>query len=211
MDGVLLSWFDCVALGILHEDYPSTWRHSQKGTSVSSIGATPSSFVYDGLLLLSPTPDEIQRIEDAIARGYADLFDQSGILTERKGPEMVIELKDDVFSNSTTPFIAAFNSVYDPVGQVQVPASLYGVEQLQRRIQQKGGISVLRGRQHRPCRGRHPSVRFILSRTCDGRLCCPIGGPGRRHHVQHEEMPVCQTASKLGGLPNPTGRGCCRP
>ena len=95
VDGVLLSWFDCVALGILHEDYPRPWRHSQKGTSVSSIGATPPSFVYDGPLPLSPSPDEIQRIGDAIARGYADVFDQSGILTEMKGPEMVIELKDD--------------------------------------------------------------------------------------------------------------------
>lgn len=95
VDGVLLSWFDCVTLGILHEDYPRPWRHSQKGTSISSVGATQPSFVYDGPLPLSPSQDEIQRIGDAIARGYADVFDQSGKLTEMKGPEMVIELKDD--------------------------------------------------------------------------------------------------------------------
>jgi hypothetical protein len=51
--------------------------------------------VYDGPLPLSPTPEKIQRIGDAITRGYADVFDQSGILTKMKGPEMVIELKDD--------------------------------------------------------------------------------------------------------------------
>jgi hypothetical protein len=51
--------------------------------------------VYDGPLPLSPYPEEIQWIGNAITRGYADVFDHSGIITEMKEPEMVIELKDD--------------------------------------------------------------------------------------------------------------------
>jgi hypothetical protein len=43
---------------------------------------------------LHPNLDDVKRIEEAIADGYADVFDQSGVLKCMECPEMTFELKD---------------------------------------------------------------------------------------------------------------------
>ncbi|KZS02059.1 Uncharacterized protein APZ42_001050, partial [Daphnia magna] len=98
VEGLLVAWHDCKALGILHEDYPKPVRKTATGISIKSLASTvkpenPCGFI--GPIPSHPTLDDVKRIEEAIADGYADVFDQSGVLKCMEGPEMTIELKDD--------------------------------------------------------------------------------------------------------------------
>ncbi|KAI9551307.1 hypothetical protein GHT06_002507 [Daphnia sinensis] len=69
ISGLLLSWYDCINLGILHDEYPRPWKNSRRG--------------------------DIQRIGNDIARQFDDVFDQTGSLNCMEGQEMIIELADD--------------------------------------------------------------------------------------------------------------------
>lgn len=96
--GLLLSWYDCVSLGILHEDYPRPWRKQKTGTKINSVTSAPRGeepFVYTGFVPLNPSPDDIQRIGDDIANAFTAVFDQTGELNCMEGPDMIIELTDD--------------------------------------------------------------------------------------------------------------------
>ncbi|EFX78031.1 hypothetical protein DAPPUDRAFT_105619 [Daphnia pulex] len=96
--GLLLSWYDCVSLGILHEDYPRPWRKQKTGTKINSVTSAARGeepFVYTGFVPLNPSPDDIQRIGDDIANVFTAVFDQTGELNCMEGPDMIIELTDD--------------------------------------------------------------------------------------------------------------------
>ncbi|KAI9560516.1 hypothetical protein GHT06_011451 [Daphnia sinensis] len=84
--GLLLSWYDCVDLGILHENYPRPWKRQNISTQIGAIDAAPprsQPFVYYGPVPLMPTSEDIQRIEGDVVKEFT------------AGPEMIIELKDD--------------------------------------------------------------------------------------------------------------------
>jgi hypothetical protein len=98
VEGLLLSCYDFVDLGILHENYPRPWRKQQLSSQISAVGAIPSRskpIVYQGPVPLEPTAEDIQRIEADIVKEFTAVFDQSGSLNFMEGPEMIIELKDD--------------------------------------------------------------------------------------------------------------------
>jgi hypothetical protein len=111
--GLLLSWYDCVDLGILHENYPRPYKKQQLSTRIGAIDAIPprsQPFIYPGLVPLMPTAEHIQRIEGDIAKEFTDVFDQSGSLNCMEGPEMVIELKDGAepfYVNGARPILFA--------------------------------------------------------------------------------------------------------
>ncbi|EFX64172.1 hypothetical protein DAPPUDRAFT_266896 [Daphnia pulex] len=102
ISGLLLSWYDCISLGILHDGYPRPWKNSRHGMQINSLPTAnrrKAPYVYDGIVPLDPSPDDIQRIGNDIARQFDDVFDQTGSLNCMEGPEMIIELTDDA-----TPF-----------------------------------------------------------------------------------------------------------
>jgi hypothetical protein len=102
ISGLLLSWYDCISLGILHDGYPRPWKNSRHGMQINSLQTAnrrKAPYVYDGIVPLDPSPDDIQRIGNDIARQFDDVFDQTGSLNCMEGPEMIIELTDDA-----TPF-----------------------------------------------------------------------------------------------------------
>ena len=98
ISGLLLSWYDCISLGILHDGYPRPWKKSCHGNQINSLQTAnhrEPSYVYDGIVPLDPTPDDIRRIGNDIAKQFDDVFDQTGSLNCMEGPEMVIELTED--------------------------------------------------------------------------------------------------------------------
>lgn len=97
MSGLLLSWIDCKALGILHRDYPMPIDQQRPIASVTEIPHPPRPDFHP--LLKKPTPanpteTEIAAIKEAILASFADVFDQS-TLNCMEGPDMDILLRDD--------------------------------------------------------------------------------------------------------------------
>jgi hypothetical protein len=80
ISGLLLSWYDCISLGILHDGYPRPWKKSRHGIQINSLQTAShreSPYVYDGIVPLDLTPDEIQRIGSEIAKQFDEVFDQT--------------------------------------------------------------------------------------------------------------------------------------
>ena len=85
--GVLLSWYACQNLGILHKDYPGQLVVQKVSVPdrVSLLGGVPES----------PTAPEIQDIEAKLKDMYKDVFDQNTFLPIMDGEPMKIHLKDN--------------------------------------------------------------------------------------------------------------------
>ena len=86
--GVLISWTDCIALGILHADYPRSLFRSKPEVEVSSIPE-------------NPTTEQVNQIREAIVTEYRDVFDRmlSGKLPVMAGKKMTIQLRDGAVSH----------------------------------------------------------------------------------------------------------------
>ena len=83
--GMLISWVDCIALNILHPDYPRPL----------TVRAVTDKSVIDGPIPERPTEEQIAQFRQAIISRYQKVFDRekSGRLPLMKGPKMVIRLK----------------------------------------------------------------------------------------------------------------------
>jgi hypothetical protein len=91
ISGLLISWYDCIALGILPENYPMPIRRTQ-------FNSVSKSEVSSETLATVPTeyPDElIESVREELVKEFERVFDQSEGLRCMDGPEMVISLKDD--------------------------------------------------------------------------------------------------------------------
>jgi len=91
--GMLISWLDCIALGILHRDYPLPIDSSRSPTAVQAVHET--SFL-DGPIPEKPSEEQIAQFRQAIIKRYQKVFDRekSGKLPLMHGPKMMIRLKD---------------------------------------------------------------------------------------------------------------------
>ena len=100
MSGLLLSWVDCIALGILHRNYPLPIESpSTISTVVNQLQhldpSQPSLHsLLRGPLPADPTEAERAAFKDAIVSSFSDVFDQS-TLRSMEGPDMDIQLRDD--------------------------------------------------------------------------------------------------------------------
>ncbi len=97
MSGLLLSWIDCKALGILHRDYPMPIGQQRPIASVTEIPHPPQPDLHPLLkkpMPANPTETEKTAIKEAILARFADVFDQS-TLNCMEGPDMDILLRDD--------------------------------------------------------------------------------------------------------------------
>lgn len=93
MSGLLLSWVDCVALDILHRDYPHPIGSSRR--AVAAVSSQPALHpLLRGPMPDNPTEAEKAEIKAAILSSFADVFDQS-TLNCMEGPDMDILLRDD--------------------------------------------------------------------------------------------------------------------
>lgn len=83
-DGILVSWFTCVDLGILQK----ILQKISQVRSSSSDAACPFPF--------NPIdPSQISAINEAMFSVFSDVFDETGPLKQFDGPAMTIELKPD--------------------------------------------------------------------------------------------------------------------
>lgn len=83
-DGMLVSWFTCVDLGILQK----ILQKISQVRSSSSDAACPFPF--------NPIdPSQISAINEAMFSVFSDVFDETGPLKQFDGPAMTIELKPD--------------------------------------------------------------------------------------------------------------------
>ncbi len=101
MTGLLLSWVDCIALGILHRNNPHPISDTHTVSSVVDQQHSSSVLTQPALhpLLLLPVPadpseSERESIKKAILSSFSDVFDQS-TLRSMEGPDMDIQLRDD--------------------------------------------------------------------------------------------------------------------
>ncbi|EFX69814.1 hypothetical protein DAPPUDRAFT_113301 [Daphnia pulex] len=96
--GVLLSWLDCIALRILHSDYPLP-RLPASVQTVTTPASRSNDVTSDFLETLnipsSPSAEQKAEIKAAVANHFSDVFDQSTGLRCMSGPEMVIQLQED--------------------------------------------------------------------------------------------------------------------
>lgn len=99
---MLISLTDCIALGILHENYPNPLPGETPPAkvlaktgkvSVDQSGESGPSWPVFKDLPIQPTPDETVTIKNKIMESFADVFDQSNGLRCMDGPAMSIELK----------------------------------------------------------------------------------------------------------------------
>jgi hypothetical protein len=97
ISGLLISWYDCISLGILHADYPKPVRYAHiNSTPVkeSHQEAAPPSSIPESIAG-DPTEEQKNRMEQAFLEEFSDVFDQNEELGCMEGPPMVITLKDD--------------------------------------------------------------------------------------------------------------------
>jgi hypothetical protein len=98
--GVLLSWLDCIALRILHSDYPLPLPRLPASvqtvtTPASSSNDVTSVFLENLNIPSSPSAEQKAEIKAAVANHFSDVFDQSTGLQCMTGPEMIIQLQED--------------------------------------------------------------------------------------------------------------------
>ena len=95
--GLLISWYDCISLGILHADYPKPVRHAHiNSTPVkeSHQEAAPPSSILESISG-GPTEEQKNSMEQAFIEEFSDVFDQNEELGCIEGPPTVITLKND--------------------------------------------------------------------------------------------------------------------
>ena len=91
--GMLVSWLDCIALGILHRDYPRPISSTQSSAAVNAVNETS---ILDGPVPQKPSEEQIDQFRQAIVNRYRKVFtrEKSGKLPLMKGPKMMIRLKE---------------------------------------------------------------------------------------------------------------------
>lgn len=96
---VLLSWLDCIALHILHKDYPLPIQQMRTPTSIKTLQthllAVDTSFLAGLVIPPRPSNEQIATIKAAIVGHFHDVFDQSSGLRCMNGPDMTIHLADN--------------------------------------------------------------------------------------------------------------------
>ena len=111
IDGLLISWFACVGLGILSKDYPAPIP--------KSIMKIDNPYEES-----SSVPSEIQDMKNALLEEFADVFDTSGPLKVMTGPPMTIQLKPDAvpfaLRNARTIPIAWYDQVKNKLDEMEL-------------------------------------------------------------------------------------------
>ena len=84
--GMLISWVDCIALNILHQNYPRP----------IAVKAVTDMSILDGPIPEKPSDEQIGQIRQAIISRYQKVFnrEKSGKLPLMNGPKMIIRLKE---------------------------------------------------------------------------------------------------------------------
>jgi transposase InsO family protein len=95
ISGLLISWYDCIALGILPENYPMPIRRTQfNSVSTSEVRSeTPATVTTE--YPDDPSDELIESVREELVKEFERVFDQSEGLRCMDGPEMVISLKAD--------------------------------------------------------------------------------------------------------------------
>jgi hypothetical protein len=98
--GILLSRLDCIALDILHKDYPKPLGHHSQPAPIRTVQSKEvdpsiSSFLNGIEIPSNPSAEQIASIKAAIMKHFHMVFDQSSGLKCMKGPEMIIHLKEE--------------------------------------------------------------------------------------------------------------------
>jgi hypothetical protein len=73
--GILISWTDCISLGILHADYPRSLFLTKPEVAVSSVAGGGASILH-GPIPEHPTVEQLGQFRDAIIKEYRDVFDR---------------------------------------------------------------------------------------------------------------------------------------
>lgn len=105
-DGMLVSWFTCIDLGILPKDFPEPILSSISQVRSSSSDAVRQfpidlmSTDFDRLTDIYRCPGPIDSIQipainEAMLSVFSDVFDETGPLKQLDGPAMTIELNPD--------------------------------------------------------------------------------------------------------------------
>lgn len=100
--GMLVSWLDCIALDILHEQYPQPISHSRphvsqltKNHHKAPVTSSVCDFLRGVYTPNDPSEEQCASIKSTITNHFTDVFDQSETLRCMEGPEKIIQLKAD--------------------------------------------------------------------------------------------------------------------
>ena len=85
--GVLLAWYVCQGLGILHKDYPGQ-------LDIQKVTVPDSLDLLEGVPA-TPSAAELSQVEAKLKHLYRDVFDQDSYLPIMDGPPMKIHLKPE--------------------------------------------------------------------------------------------------------------------
>ncbi|KZS03640.1 Uncharacterized protein APZ42_033587, partial [Daphnia magna] len=95
ISGLLISWYDCITLGILPENYPMPIRRTQFKSVPDSGACSETPMIVPTEYPDDPSDELTESVRKELVAEFAKVFDQSTGLRCMDGPEMVISLKDD--------------------------------------------------------------------------------------------------------------------